>query len=148
MAGISAALIAPLYGTVASPYKARAKATYTIGVIMDKTFVRRAFYILPPAKNASVKEWLNWRRLDEQAAHQAQQRFNQARKITLDVDTVSEADVAKVEGIHRQVPSIGFIGTTEYQPTERVSSLIPERIKAIVNQYKHARQVQIKRHSK
>ena len=115
---------------------------------MDKTFVRRSFYINPPAKNATVKEWFAWRRQDERAALQAQYRFNQARKITVDIDDVAETDVAKVDGVHKQVLSIGFVGTPEYTSTERVSSLTPERIKAVVSQYKHARQVQIKRRSK
>jgi hypothetical protein len=73
---------------------------------MDKIFVRRSFYLNPPRKNASFKEWKQWAAADEREARKAQYRFNRAYKITQSIEATSEEPLKLIDGVYRQVPYI------------------------------------------
>jgi hypothetical protein len=75
---------------------------------MDKTFVRRSFYLEPPQKGATQEEWENWLKLDDQEAKTAKARFTRSRKSQQLEDTPA-MNVSKVRGVYKQVPALGFV---------------------------------------
>ena len=114
---------------------------------MDKTFVRKAFYRDPPKKDATVADWLSWRKADEKAAHHAQQRFNRAHKIAQSIESTPSMSSSKVEGVHKQLPSIGFVGSVESPNTvEQPTGLEPRQSQPrAVQPVRHAQKFTIKR---
>lgn len=75
---------------------------------MDKSFVRKDFYIAPPGKNATQSEWKKWLNMDERKARQAMSRFIRAKKITQSIEDTPDMPTTKINGIHKQIPSLGY----------------------------------------
>jgi len=77
---------------------------------MSETFVRKDFYVSPPAKNATVGEWNEWMREDDAKAraHKAQCTKSQ-RHVDLPKN-MQERTMRKVGGRWRQTTAIGIVG--------------------------------------
>lgn len=75
---------------------------------MDKCFVRSSWYVDPPAKNATKEEWEQWLEADAKEAKAAKIRFARSRK-SQRLECTSDLSVAKINGVYRQVPALGFV---------------------------------------
>jgi len=80
---------------------------------MDNTFVRKDFYINPPAKDASPEEWQKWLKKDKHAAIQARKAFNKTLAQAELPDFAQGTSMRKVNGVWKQSTAIGFVGDAE-----------------------------------
>ena len=80
---------------------------------MDNTFIRKDFYIQPPAKDATPAEWAEWMKRDDRkaAAHKAQVTKSLEHADT--PDDLQESNMRKVGGVWKQVLAIGISGGDE-----------------------------------
>jgi hypothetical protein len=80
---------------------------------MDNTFVRKDFYVEPPAKDAPVEEWNNWLKKDNAKARAAKATFTKSQTQAELPEFAQGVSVRKVGGVYRQSTAIGFVGEGE-----------------------------------
>lgn len=83
--------------------------------IIDTSFVRKDFYVNPPAKNASPDAWADWLKADRQEAINAKRAHTRASKTQPAElpEALVQGHVVKVGGVYRQSILTGFTGSAE-----------------------------------
>lgn len=77
---------------------------------MDSTFVRKDFYIDPPADNASAEEWLKWLKKDQRKAAAAKAAYTRSLDHADTPEEFQETATRKVNGRWVQCTMVGFTG--------------------------------------
>jgi hypothetical protein len=85
-----------------------------------EAFVRRAFYIDPPAKTATKEEWQEWLKKDRTAGATAKRAHTLALKALEDAQdheslecVLNQTSMRKVNGIWKQAANTGFTAGEE-----------------------------------
>jgi len=81
--------------------------------VVEASFVRREYYVEPPAKGASVEAWQAWQKADRQAAINARRAFTRAQHHAEIPEFLAPKVVSKVGGVYRQSALVGFVGNAE-----------------------------------
>ena len=78
--------------------------------VVEASFVRREYYLEPPAKGSTPEVWAAWLEADKLAAAQAKRAFTRSQKHAEIPDYLAPKVVAKVGGVYRQSAMVGFVG--------------------------------------
>jgi hypothetical protein len=107
-------------------------------LIIDSSFVRRAFYLDPPTENASKEDWAAWIKADDQEARAAKSAYTKACKCAEKPEELEEGDIRKIGGVWRQCMCLGF-GDSEEETirAELVVKANQEHHVALVNMEKN-----------
>jgi hypothetical protein len=76
-------------------------------------FVRKDFYIQPPAKDASPDVWAKWLKADARKAAAAKAAHTRSLAHSDAGDDLQETAMRKVGGVWKQCLSLGFVGDAE-----------------------------------
>lgn len=79
----------------------------------DQGFVRQDFYIQPPQKNASAKEWEAWIKADNRKAAVAKAQYTKSLDHHEMPEEFAASTIRKVNGVWQQSTAIGFTGDAE-----------------------------------
>lgn len=79
---------------------------------MDSTFVRKDFYVTPPAADASPEEWEQWIKRDDRKARAHKAAYTKSFE-QLEAPESLQSVTRKIGGVHRQVSPIAFVGGEE-----------------------------------
>ena len=92
-------------------------------------FVRKDFYIDPPAKNASPEEWQAWLQADKRKAAAAKAQYTKSFEQVTEAPEwlAGNADMVTVkrDGVHTQGTIVGFTGSAE-EGTLQVERVCPK----------------------
>lgn len=80
---------------------------------MDSTFVRKDFYIDPPAENADPKEWEEWLKKDQRKASAAKAAYTKSLEHSETPEEFQSSSMRKVGGVWKQSIAVGFSGDAE-----------------------------------
>jgi len=80
---------------------------------VESTFVRKSFYVKPPDTNASKEDWHTWLKEDSKKAAVEKRRHTLLQEATEIPESFQETATRKINGVYRQVPSVGLVGNTE-----------------------------------
>jgi hypothetical protein len=78
--------------------------------VVEANFVRREYYIEPPAKGASVEAWAEWQKADRQAAINAKRAFTKAQAHAEIPEYLQPKAMVKIGGVYRQSALVGLVG--------------------------------------
>ena len=81
--------------------------------VVDGSFVRKSFYLEPPAKTATVEEWEVWQAADRQAAIQAKRAYTKAQAYGEAPEALRPQTMVKVGGVWKQGALSGWTGSAE-----------------------------------
>lgn len=90
---------------------------------MDSTFVRKDFYIDPPAKDATSDEWQKWLKKDNAKAAAAKRAHTKSLAHADLPDFAQGQTMRKINGVWKATTAIGFVGDAE---TGHVEPIVPE----------------------
>lgn len=80
---------------------------------METTFVRKDFYIQPPAKDAPPEEWAEWLKKDTRKAAAHKAAYTKSLEHADIPEEFQASTMRKVGGVWRQSTAIGFVGDVE-----------------------------------
>ena len=80
---------------------------------MDSTFVRKDFYVTPPAKDSTPEEWATWLKQDQAKAKAAKAAFTRSLKAQEMPAHLNGTATRKINGVWRSTTAIGFTGSVE-----------------------------------
>jgi hypothetical protein len=78
-----------------------------------ETFVRKDFYIQPPAKNAKPEEWTVWQEKDRRAAIAARRSWNKLHAKDEVISLPEATSTLRVGGVWKQTTALGFVGGSD-----------------------------------
>jgi len=71
------------------------------------------FFIQPPKKNASVKEWREWSEAERKRAIVEKRQKTMALEFEEKPEFLQESKYAKINGVYRQACNVGFVGSVD-----------------------------------
>ncbi len=80
---------------------------------VESTFVRKDFYIEPPEKDASEEDWKTWLKADDKKSAIEKRKHTLSLEATEIPESFQETAMRKVNGVYRQVPSVGLVGSVD-----------------------------------
>lgn len=90
---------------------------------MSVGFIRRSFYIDPPAADASPKEWHEWQKQDDKKAAAHKRAVTMSQEHAETPEELQATAMRKVGGVWKQAPATGIKGNEDegYQvePSEK-----------------------------
>lgn len=95
----------------------------TLEGVQEVNFVRKAFYLEPPAKGATVEVWEAWMQADKDMARADKARHTRSLKHAEVPETGQAKSVTKIGGVYRQSALVGFVGDAE-QGTAQVEAAV------------------------
>lgn len=81
--------------------------------LVDSSFVRKDFYLEPPAKDATVEVWNEWLRKDRAAAIAAKRAHTKTLAHSEIPETMRASVVVKIGGVYKQTAMIGLVSEGE-----------------------------------
>lgn len=94
---------------------------------MDSTFVRKDFYLAPPAKDAGPEEWKNWLRKEALKARGAKAAFTRQQKAQeCDDPRLSRSGLVKIGGVWRSSVAVWSGSAEEGTLTREVAVDAPQ----------------------
>lgn len=93
-----------------------------------ETFIRKDFYIDPPAKDATPEQWQAWLESDTKEAIKAKRAYTRSL-VAGDLPTGMRANsTRKVNGVWKSVVAIGFAGAEDNTTMEPAVQATQERV--------------------
>ncbi len=81
--------------------------------IVEANFVRKEWYVEPPAKGATPEVWAAWLEADRKAAIAAKRAFTLAQKHGEAPESARPTVTAKIGGVWKQTALVGLTGSAE-----------------------------------
>lgn len=81
--------------------------------VVEANFVRKEWYVEPPAKGAPPEVWAAWLEADRKAAIAAKRAFTKAQKYAEAPESARATVTAKIGGVWKQTALVGFTGDAE-----------------------------------